>query len=93
MIPIRTTVSSSSRGLFADWVPALTRGVEQNLDEPGPDGKLYHDDAGRRFLSDYCNWQRIPEYEDFLKHSRCAELGRRTDGVKDVPGCSTSMFW
>ena len=23
------------KGLFADWVPALTRGVEQNLDEPG----------------------------------------------------------
>ncbi len=62
------------KGLFPDWVPALTRGVEQNLDEPGPDGKLYHDEAGRRFLSDYCNWQRIPEYEDFLRNSRCAEL-------------------
>jgi len=62
------------KGLFADWVESLARGVQQNLDQPSADGKLYHDDHGRLFMSDYCNWQRIPEYEDFLRHSRCAEL-------------------
>ena len=62
------------RGLFADWVERLAAGVDKNLATPGPDGKLYHDEAGRIFLSDYCNWQRIGEYEDFLRHSRCAEL-------------------
>lgn len=61
-------------GLFADWVESLRRGVERNLDEPGPDARLYRDDEGRLFLSDYCNWRRIPEYEDFLRNSRCAEI-------------------
>lgn len=62
------------RGLFADWVEMLARGVERNLAEPGPDSKHYRDDQGRLFLSDYCNWSRISEYETFLKRSRCAEL-------------------
>ena len=61
-------------GIFAPWVERLAAGVAENLASPGPDGKLYRDDAGRLFLSDYCNWQRIAAYRDFLTHSRCAEL-------------------
>ena len=70
------------RGLFADWVEALREGVAVNLAEPGPDGKLYRDEAGRLFLSDYCNWQRIPQYRDFLLGSRCAELAAELMGSK-----------
>jgi ectoine hydroxylase-related dioxygenase (phytanoyl-CoA dioxygenase family) len=92
------------RGLFADWVEILRAGVDRNLAEPGPDGKLYHDEGGRLFLSDYCNWQRIPEYEDFLRHSSCAEVAARLMGsttarlfhehvlVKE-PGATTPTPW
>ena len=62
------------RGVFGDWVEALTRGIERNLEVPGPDARLYHDDGGRLFLSDYCNWSRINEFEAFARRSRCAEI-------------------
>ena len=62
------------RGAFADWIEVLARGVARNLERPGPDAKLYRDDDGRLFMSDYCNWPSIPEYGDFLRNSRCAEL-------------------
>ncbi len=68
------------RGVFADWVETLARGIETNLAEPGADAKLYHDDAGRLFMSDYCNWQRISEYEVFVKRSRSAEIAARLMG-------------
>lgn len=68
-------------GIFADWVERLAEGVAQNLASPGPDGKLYRDRAGRLFLSDYCNWQRIAAYEDFLRHSRCGELAAALMGA------------
>ena len=56
------------RGVFAEWVDMLRLGIEKNLDEPGADAKLYRDAAGRLFMSDYCNWQRIAEYETFARH-------------------------
>ena len=68
-------------GIFADWVERLAAGVAQNLASPGPDGKLYRDRAGRLFMSDYCNWQRIAAYEDFLRHSRCGELAAALMGA------------
>ena len=58
------------RGVFSDWIDGLRRGVERNLADPGPYTKGYtaEGDSGR-FFGDYCNWQRIPEYEDFVRHS------------------------
>ena len=58
------------RGVFADWVDTLRRGVERNLAEPGPYTKGYTPEGGSgRFFGDYCSWQRIPEYEDFVRNS------------------------
>jgi hypothetical protein len=46
------------RGVFADWV------------DTGPYTKGYTPEGGSgRFFGDYCNWQRIPEYEDFVRNS------------------------
>lgn len=92
------------RGLFADWVETLRAGVDRNLAEPGPDGKLYRDEGGRLFMSDYCNWARISEYEDFLRRSRCAEVAARLMGSETArlfhehvlvkePGATTPTPW
>jgi ectoine hydroxylase-related dioxygenase (phytanoyl-CoA dioxygenase family) len=60
------------RSVFDDWIETLRRGVERNLSAPGPYTKGYTPEGGSgRFFGDYCNWQRIPEYEDFVRHS-CA---------------------
>ncbi len=63
------------RGVFADWVEPLQAGIERNMAEPGPDAKHYTTDSGPGlFFGDYCNWQRIPEYRDFILHSPAGEI-------------------
>lgn len=66
------------RGLFGDWIEVLRSGVAHNMREPGPTAKIYPDPGGGgRFLSDYCNWDRIPEYRAFIFESPAARVGAR----------------
>ena len=64
------------RGLFADYVDTLRAGVERNMAEPGPYASN-NDKAGERgrFFDDYCNWQRIPEFEEVIHTSPAAQVG------------------
>ncbi|MFO0404653.1 MAG: phytanoyl-CoA dioxygenase family protein, partial [Alphaproteobacteria bacterium] len=64
------------RGAFAPhWVELLAAGVERNLQEPGPFGKRYTPEGKPgMFFGDYCSWQRIAEYEAFLRHSPAAAI-------------------
>ncbi len=64
------------RGLLADHVETLRAGVERNMGEPGPYAaeNLKEGEAGR-FFDDYCNWQRIPEFEQVIRESGIAEAG------------------
>lgn len=65
------------RGVFGDWVETLRAGIAFNLANPGPSGRSYTgEEGGGRFLSDYCNWQRIPEYRDFIFNSPAAEIAK-----------------
>ena len=55
------------RGAFtAEEVALVERGIERNLAEPSPRALVASrpDDPGR-FFEDFCNWDRIPEYEQF----------------------------
>lgn len=63
------------RGLFADHVDAIRDGIARNMAEPGPYAaeNLKPGEAGR-FFDDYCNWQRIPEFEDVARHSPAAQV-------------------
>lgn len=73
------------RGLFVDWVDVLRRGVDFNIGNPGPNGRFYTgDQGGGRFMTDYCNWQRIPEYRDFIFHSPAAKIGQELMGSRKV---------
>ena len=59
------------RGLFDQrWLQNLAVGVEKNFSDPGPDSMNYtpQGEPGR-FYDDYCNWQRIDEYRDFITES------------------------
>ncbi len=55
----------------------LERGIEKNLQSPSPLGVVASEasDPGR-FFEDFCNWQRIPEYESILKHSALPNIAR-----------------
>lgn len=73
------------RGVFKDWVDTLRAGVDFNISNPGPYGRSYTGDGGGgRFLSDYCNWQRIPHYRDFIFNSPAADIGRALMGSNPV---------
>ena len=55
------------RGLFADWVTPLARGIERLMGDPSPRERSYQpEDGSARFFQDLCNWQRIDEFRDFV---------------------------
>ena len=64
------------RGLFSpDEVDTVREGIERNLAEPGPlFGVASRDDDPGRFVEDFCNWQRIPEYRAIAFDSPAADV-------------------
>ena len=62
-------------GLFSDHVDMLRRGVERNMTDPGPYAaeNLKSGESGR-FFDDYCNWQRIPEFDHVVRQSDAARV-------------------
>ena len=73
------------RGVFADWVDTLRAGVAANLANPSADVRIYQGKEGSgRFVGDYCNWDRIPQYRDFIFNSQAAQIGRALMGSKTV---------
>lgn len=74
------------RGCFTpEEVELLRAGVDRNLAEPGPLAAVASDsaDAGR-FIEDFCNWQRIPEYEQFIRTSNAARIARELMQAEQV---------
>lgn len=56
-------------------VEQLRAGVERNLADPGPlFGVASADGDSGRFVEDFCNWDRIPEYGGFIRRSRGAAI-------------------
>jgi ectoine hydroxylase-related dioxygenase (phytanoyl-CoA dioxygenase family) len=73
------------RGVFGAWVETLRRGIARNLADPSADVKIYQGKEGAgRFVGDYCNWDRIPEYRDFIFNSDAAAIGKALMGSKTV---------
>lgn len=66
------------RGLFKDWVPTLQSGVDSNMSEPGPFARFYTPEGeSGHFFGDYCNWQRINEYREFVSQSQLGAAASR----------------
>jgi|TARA_B110000259_G_scaffold53576_1_gene63099 ectoine hydroxylase-related dioxygenase (phytanoyl-CoA dioxygenase family) len=63
------------KGLFADYVDELRAGIARNMENPGPYAaeNLKAGENGR-FFDDYCNWQRIPEFETVVRKSPAATV-------------------
>ena len=64
------------RGTFEQkGLDQLAIGIEKNKKDPGPFACQYTpEDQEGDFYDDYCNWDRISEYEDFLTNSPVAEI-------------------
>jgi|TARA_B110000879_G_scaffold18163_1_gene21918 ectoine hydroxylase-related dioxygenase (phytanoyl-CoA dioxygenase family) len=73
------------RGFFVDWVETLRDGIAANIANPNPNARIYQSDGGGgRFFVDYCSWQRIPQYRDFIFNSLAAEIGANLMNSKKV---------
>jgi ectoine hydroxylase-related dioxygenase (phytanoyl-CoA dioxygenase family) len=95
------------RGVFTDWVEPLRSGLERNLANPEafafPVESTRKGEPGR-FFDSYCNWQRIPEYADFVQRSCAASLAGQFMGSDTAqffhehvflkePGTQTATPW
>ena len=73
------------KGFLHDWIDELQKGVEVNLKNPGEFAKVYTgEDESGFFFGDYCNWNRIPEYQHFLYDSPCAAMASELMRSKEV---------
>lgn len=63
------------KGLFADHVDTIRDGIEFNMSNPGKYAaeNTKGGDTGR-FFDDYCNWQRITQFQDVIHNSPAAEV-------------------
>ena len=74
------------RKLFsADEMSLLERGIETNMAEPSSLAIVASrpDDPGY-FIEDFCNWQRIPEYREFIFQSSAGEVAGQLMQSKTV---------
>lgn len=66
------------RGVFTDWVEPLRAGVAKNMAAPSPfERTVKPADGSAWFFQDYCNWQRITEFQAFVMQSPAAEIAAR----------------
>lgn len=73
------------KGLFREEVERLRRGVEVNMAEPGPyAAENLKAGEGGRFFDDYCNWQRIDEFNMVIRQSAVAEVAADLMGSDTV---------
>lgn len=73
------------RGLLVDHLEQLRAGVERNLAEPGPyAAENLQAGEGGRFFDDYCNWTRIPEFEQVIRDSPLTEAAAMLMGSSRV---------
>jgi ectoine hydroxylase-related dioxygenase (phytanoyl-CoA dioxygenase family) len=93
------------KGLFKDHVDTLRKGVERNMAEPGEyAAENLKPGEGGRFFDDYCNWNRIAEFDEVIRTSPAAEVAAdlmRSDRVQlfhdhvlvKEPGTSKPTPW
>jgi len=68
-----------------EWIDTLRQGLNKNIAEPGKYRREYSPEgASGHFFGDYCNWSRIPEYEDFARNSPAADLAAQLMGSDKV---------
>ncbi len=67
------------------WLESLARGVTKNFENPGPYSTQYtaRGQPGG-FYDDYCNWQKIDEYREFVMSSPAAEIAARLTGSDSI---------
>lgn len=59
------------------WIALLKKGIEKNLKNPSPYAETLVDKKQSVFFNDYCNWQKIIEFKQFIYESSAKEIARQ----------------
>ena len=74
-----------NKAIDINWIEKLKLGVKKNFKNPSKFKCVYEKKNNKElFYDDYCNWQRIKEYKDFLFKSGLANLGSQLMQSKKV---------
>ncbi|KAF0304722.1 hypothetical protein FJT64_023538 [Amphibalanus amphitrite] len=67
------------RRVFSErWVDAVRQGIEANKAAPSPCAEsLKGDDSEGAYFNDYCNWEKIPQFREYITESPAAEIAGR----------------
>jgi ectoine hydroxylase-related dioxygenase (phytanoyl-CoA dioxygenase family) len=69
----------------AEQVALVERGIERNLASPSERALVASKDSDAgRFVEDFCNWQRVAEYERFIRESPAAAIAGQLMGSRQV---------
>ena len=72
-------------GLFSSWIQIITKGIEFNLKNPSQyAAENAKTQQQGRYFDDYCNWIRIPEFEQVIKESQTAKVAAMLMNSKKV---------
>ncbi len=67
------------------WIEKLKIGIEKNFKNPSKYKCVYEVNKGDElFYDDYCNWQRIDEYKNFIFNSNIATIAKSLMNSKKV---------
>ncbi len=71
--------------VFLPWIEKLKTGFEKVLKNPGPHARenVLKKNHGS-FFEDYCNWERIDEFKDFILNSPSAQILAQSTGSKKI---------
>ncbi len=62
-------------GVFSQWVSVLNTGAQTNIDHPSERALTHQaDNQSGQFVEDFCNWQRIEEYTEFVTQSPLGQI-------------------
>ena len=60
-----------------DWIKILKQGIKKNFINPSKYKCVYEKKYGKElFYDDYCNWNRIDEYKNFIYNSNIAKIAK-----------------
>jgi len=59
------------------WINALKRGVKKNFENPSKYKCIYEENNKKEiFYDDYCNWNKIEEYKQFIFNSNISKIAK-----------------
>ena len=60
------------------WINILKRGLKKNFQKPSKYKCVYEKNNKKElFYDDYCNWNKIEEYKNFIFNSNIAEVAKK----------------